>query len=413
LGFTTLQEAYIALADGVLDAEHIYFTLFGKPTANGSSETREPTIVRFNVDEPPVNGTPHALLALQEQFPGTLKWVSFDYEKLSKMATVQSCFSLTSMERISMVKTLERMAAMGIRVETKSERRTRILLSILLMLLWGLDPVFAKIILMHGVSPASFTALRLMSVFCFSAVVWSFTVRQGFFSRLSLRIPSLWFAGIALFFVSLLTYPALLSGSPELYNTVIRGNAFLIAITTLRFTRSKAQLLTASALILSGGAWLVFHENFSRALMLSLGVLGCFYIYTRASTDFQRAAKVLARQSQFFFFSSAIALLCTFLFLPFLSISLPSPFMSVVVIMYAMIFVGLPYVAFYNLTRRHGYATISQAISLSVIVTFVAEAFLNGLSSFLWLLPPAMLITAGSFMSSRVLHNESTEVQLH
>jgi drug/metabolite transporter (DMT)-like permease len=203
-----------------------------------------------------------------------------------------------------------------------------------------------------------------------------------------------------------LTYFALRDGSPALYNAVLRGNVLLIALAeTLRNKKSSIPRWPMAIMIL-GYSLLILAHGFSDGFKMSLGVLTAFFIYTVASTRFQRQEKVLARYPQFFFYTTGIALLMGIVLTGWSHLLL-LPIRTVIgIAAYTACFIGMPYILFYWLTKKYGYVVVSPWIALSLIVTMVGQMVLYGFSSIMLIVLPALLLILGSLFSSKKMDSD-------
>lgn len=399
LGYDSLQDAFVAVAEGRLLATRLYASLFEKEPTNGS--LRKTFDVRYTV---PLDNmiARDRLRAIRQKFAQERRNMHSRASSKLNSERIVAAYTLTNDQRKEMLADLEASGATNVRMESRRSRILRLSVLGLLFLLWGLDPVFAKVFLLLNVSPLFFAETRAWSIVAFAFLLFTFTSRSHTLSRIPLRYPSLWLAGVCFFLVGLFSYLALDEGSPVLYNTVLRSNSFLLAIPVLLHNKYFGRLLIAVALTFAGYALIVTGSS-STGFLYTLLVLAFFAMYTVASARFQQEAKVGARYPQFFFFTSIIAALCAvplaFLFKP----EIPPAWLLLALIAYCVCFIGVPYIIFYAVTRLVGYGHVSPWISVSLLITFVGQWFVMGIDS-LWLMAPAaVLLVVASFLSSATL----------
>lgn len=401
LGYASLRDAYVAVADGELSVEALYTTLFRRQTLT-SSGMRKHTVTFWLYGQRCAEMDQQILRVLHAHHLGS--YSARPGQKGGQSIVIYRCsMHIDEEERTQLFHALRMAGALHIQIEANDERRMRILLCVLLMLLWGMDPVLASRFLDWGVTPALFTVLRKLSVFGTAAVVIGVSRRYLPLSPLPLRMPSLWIAGIATFAISLLTYFALQEGSPVLYNTVLRGNPLLVALVEIAQQGGNSHLIWASLMMIAGYALIVWTEGWTWGLLFSLCALAAFAVYTVASTRFQRKIRVLARYPQFFFASAAIALFCCVTLLPFIEPDKIPLSMALSVSIYSVGFIGIPYVMFYWLTKRYGYATISPWIGLSLVITFIGQAASTGTQDVVHMIPAALLLITGGWLAARAM----------
>lgn len=398
LGYETLHNAYTDIADGKLNVDDLYQAIFAGKKKTDSSLSDYSVHITMPIDS---TKKQQAVDMLQE----TYALQKYSVRENNQGIRIQARLKLNETLSAALAQQLKTIGALHIQLEKMTRRYMRFSLCILLAILWGLDPLFASIILHWGVSPVDFTVLRLSSVFFTAAILFIVTLYRYPFSPLPLRDRWLWIAGITLAAISYLSYEALLHGSPVLYNTVLRGNALLIALTELARRTKRTSFTWAIVLMIAGYTIIGWNQGLSTGFLLSLAVLFVFYLYTLASTRFQQAKKVQARYSQFFLYASGIALATSLLvFFPIAGDIRSLPINIVArVVTYSIVFVGTPYVLFYWLTKNYSYALISPWISFALVFTFVGQSLTEGYPTILPFLPAAVLLVWGNFLASKNL----------
>lgn len=403
-GFRSLREAYLAMADGRLDPEDIFQRIFESdlPAQSGLAARTYAVHSTFSakdihkIDAVFLSDTHAPHIRSLRLWPG----------RDDRPGRVLSIAILTEQEKEMLVKNLRSAGALQVQVDPRATGLWKIIGGLCLTFLWGLDPFIAKWILQHhDVLPLSFTVIRAASVFLFASVLLFLQSQRGrILSRIPLSHASLWIAGIALFLVNVTTYYALLYGTPSLYNTILRGNAALLAIPLLWQAQYQRVPFIALLLTVTGYALIVIRPGYSVGLLLSIAVLAAFNVYTVASNRFQERARVSARYPQFFFFTSAIAAMVALLVFAFNRVPLPPTPVFLGIAAYSIIFIGTPYLIFYWLTQRVGYGNVSPWIGISLVITFLADA-LSGTTSVLVLVPAAILLLLGNILASHVIRD--------
>lgn len=394
LGFESFEKALIGVADGELDIIYLYDSLFNPNITN------KPSWYKISMNLP--KDSTHSLGLLQYIYqickPSSIK---IRHKKNEQVNIATMNVKIGSEQQLNIFRNLQIQGGKNILIESRFDKRMRFLLCFLLIILWGMDPVFAKKILDSGVNAYSFTSIRLISVFIVALVILGFASIKQPLSHLPLRNKSLWIAGLSFFGIALSTYVTLQYASPTLYNTILRGNVLLIALKEIFKRRNNNTIMIWSGITMFiGYVTILLSQEFSKGLIFSFGVLAIFNIYTLASTRFQKDAQILARYPQYFFYISSISLLCVTSILPFANIYTLSFKHILEIAIYSVIFIGFPYFIFYWLTKRYGYARVSLWISPLLIVTFIGQALNDGSMSVLNLIPSGTLLLIGGMICS-------------
>jgi hypothetical protein len=137
-------------------------------------------------------------------------------------------------------------------------------------------------------------------------------------------------------------------------------------------------------------------------VLFAVVTLFVFYLYTIATGRFQSAARIQARYAQLFASTTFIAALCSLMLLFTGYVHFPATGMLLLTAVYAICFVGLPYIIFHGITDNVGYATLSPWINATLWVTLLGQIFiLNDLVGFAFLVPAGLLLTGASLLASR------------
>ncbi len=398
LGYESMNETFIAIANGELDPSAAFQSIFQDP--NKIKDRKEGDfIVTYTVDLR-IAGAMDRMSLLHKKYVSELLNISYVQNKAQEHMVRLRC-RMSPDERNIFMRELETAGAHHINIETVYRGKIRLGLCAMLLLIWGMDPVFAHMILEHGVSPVDFTIVRMISIFLIAVMAFILSQFRYSFSPLPLRNKAIWISGLSFFAVGFLTYVSLQTGSPSLYNSILRGNALLIGLASVIQHRRKSVPGVSMLIMGIGYFFLLLTSGFTMDVIMSLGVLAAFFIYTLSSTYFQEKEKVLARYPQFFLYTSGIALLCTLL-ISTKSTILQIPLLTLGALsLYSACFIGAPYILFFWLTKKYGYAAISPWIAWSLVVTFIGEASFYGLETIWRLIPAAILLIVGSLLSSR------------
>ncbi len=394
LGYATMGDVLIAIADGHLQPTAVIAAIFQKTKKDGPRSIR----VRFGYMSA-TDTLPAPIAEVQQQFKNSIADVRLRYSPSTSAGNANVLVRMTSAECQKFLDKLEAAGASDLHSDEGLSPIGFLAALIVLILAWGADPVIATLVLHMGVQPSDLSLLRLWSVGLFTGLLAVFSNRSRNLTRIPLSHVSLWIAASALVLVSFLTYTALTLTTPGEYNTIIRANTVLIATPMLLQTGLYGRfgicwLFTIAGFVLLGV------EGGDAGLLLSLLALLSFSLYTFASSSFQRNARVQARRSQFLLATNIIA---GVLSLPLLVIfGLHSITLSQLLASFGFILccVGIPYYTFDFLTNRLGYLAMSRYINLSLLVTLLLQTVVLGISTSIPVMLAAVCMIAGNMMST-------------
>ncbi len=376
LGYRSLDEVYESIADGRLEPDIAYINVFQMKRGKGT-ETPPPAVIVSYVTDMNSLEKMDKLNVIHRSYGTQLKDIHYRRHK-SGLATVSL---RVNMHTQYMKGFLESLVTAGAEHPwTRSPIDFRIIvISVVLVLLWGMDAIFTKLLLNEGVSVAAFTLIRSWAGVGFACV--AFLLARG--SRSLLRIPIfhplLWVSGIAFFFVNLLTNATLAEVTPFFYKTSLRISAPLLALPLLLNRKFPWQNILCLALLGAGLFVLFQNAPQEKGLLLSLCMVIAFVIYTKSSTLFQARAHISVRYPQFFLMISIISALLSPVVFFFGPVVWPSSVLMIHVIAFTIGFVCVPYILFYYLHHTMGYGRLSPFFHVSIIVTFVMQWFLLGI----------------------------------
>lgn len=401
LGYRSLDDVYVSIADGRLEPSDVYRALFERPEKKNPAKAHV-SIVIYAVDMENVD-TMDRINLVHRSHGQSLEDIHYH-----RLGNGRSRVTLRVRMDTHILNSFQQSltTAGAERVQLRHLPRTKHLIFIAaLVLIWGLDPIFAKLVLSQHISTSLFTFIRAWTVFLFALMLLIMLNRgRQTLVRIPLNHPSLWIAGISLFLMNLLTYIFLSNGSPLLYNTLLRANAVIITFPLIANPRWWRSVIMSTALGIAGIVLIVTGPFTARDLLLMTGIVVIFNVYTRATGRFQSIARIQARYIQLFATISFISALSSLILFPLGQISLPdNPGAIGLAAAYAMVFVGLPYLIFHAITDDFGYATLSPWLNAMVLVTLIAQiGILHDTTGFTYLIPAGVLLSIASLLASRI-----------
>ncbi len=266
-------------------------------------------------------------------------------------------------------------------LQPRWQRPFTIISTMVLVLLWGLDPVFAHALLTQHMSVPALTIIRFTAFLAIS-IAAHLTLQHSNRGRL-VNIPvhstPLIVSGLALFVTSVASYAALKSVSPTIYILAIvagvLGTAILRSLS--RRESTLGPILAMAVVMVSIGAALVFSPP--TLYGVAAAILGsiAFATYSAASYRYQQTINIRTRYPTFLLWVSSIGLLCSFVLLPL------TPLASLTVtqiwqgIGFVCIFAVLPYILYFEIMRRTDSRFLDRLLPLVIISTVCGDLLLN------------------------------------
>ena len=393
LGYESLADVYVSIADGRLEPDDAYKALF-RQKKEGRNDTPPPgMIVRYKADINSVE-TMDKINMVHRTYGSQLKDIRYRRQDDGYVGVRLKIQMHTQALKV-FVDSLRTAGASDIRTQSPWDF-WGIGVTVLLVFLWGMDAVLTKHLLDNGVSPGAFTLLRSWSgvAFAIGAViaVWE--------PKTLLLIPTshplLWLSGISFYFVNLITNYTLTNVSPLFYKTSLRVSAVLLALPLMFGSRHSKRNTLCLVLSLSG-LWLLFLNSPSTyGSLLAISMVFMFLVYTKSSSLFQTDAHISVRYPQFFLGISVISALVSPVVFLLDTVTWPSPILMFAVVLFTGVFVCVPYMLFYNLQRTMGYDKLSPFFHFSILVTFMSQWLILGVFDGVLLIPCAALILASA-----------------
>lgn len=385
LHLTTLDDACVAIAEGHCEPREIYHALFEKKQKTKDTAERR-YVVRFTVRNEDAT-TFRRLVDLYEKYNLQLGQINFwpiSFQRNVWNFRLNVHLTQEAMERLKRDLTLA--GAQGVGAEFAFARGQHIAGVAALVLLWGLDPVFAKQLLLQGASPFDLTLLRFAVLTLLSGGYLVILALLGWQDETRLRRISpfrraLLLSASALFATALLTYVALDAIAPANYATLIVTG--IVALLTLQqWKRGKGTLGFAIGSILSFAllsAILMFEEDIPLGMgsLAGIGASMGFALYALASERYQLQEYVRTRYPFFLFYSSLLGFLASLLLFPLSHFAIfRDPVLLLLATLFVICFTGLPYLLYYKLLKRGAAGAMGQFLPLVVLVASVGQILL-------------------------------------
>lgn len=381
LGYSSLDEAFIAIADGHLQPSMAIAALFQSSAARGPfSPQKISSTVRFSLPEMPLRDLLERFLFLEKKYGISLSDIHL-LPATRQNVRVSLRLFLSTEEQHSIATELRAVGAKNVRVMRSRSVARQIATIVLIFALWGLDPVIAHLLLKtHDVFALDLTIVRFFSLLMMSSLVliWARLHSPLRFASLSLRSKTLWLSVASLFLVALSTYASLEHTLPSHYTIPMTASGFLL--TTIVNRRLRKTLLAAWAcfilgivlLIASTPAWTL------AGMAFTFIAIAAFSVFSVTSERYKRVEHVDVRIAQYFFI---LSFFCALLVLPLLPLAHLTQYNASTIarmILFSVIFAGSPYYIYYYLLSHREIDFVLRNSFLLIFMTLSGQAIIMG-----------------------------------
>ena len=399
LGYTSIKDAYIAIADGHLEPDEVFDAIF-KPK-NKSKETASSIYkIRYThaLDD---NETLNKLMVVYPRYNKFFRKFTIQHKPQLNLGIIYLKAQLSPEQMKKFVSNLESAGALTVTVLSSSPVLRAFLGICLTFMLWGLDPVVAKYIMhSHSVSPINMTLVRFWTLTCLSAIFLIIQRKRGSFPQIPIPIrnPSLWISVVLLVIVSLSTYIALLT-TPATHYTIPMTAAGLVTITMVNKSKRLLFLITWLLLII-GNVFLITESPDwpITGIIFTLLAVVSFTIFSIVSEHYKRHEQVGARSMQYF---SVLSTLCFFVSLPLTPYSTLfdlAPSVLAEMILFSIIFVGAPYYLYYLFLTQREMDFVFRYSFLIIPATILGQLLLNQSINWPVVLFAGTIVTLGAIL---------------
>lgn len=374
LGYKSLDDVFIALAEGKLEVDSVFDLLYQKKTSQRAKKNMPVYQLEIHATEATVNTL---LDIVRDANPDTVK-----VKNSTDNALITANIRLGKDERIALQKQLQIVSDEGNwSLEKKGYKRLIRTSLFLLVMLWGLDPVIANLLLQDMVSPLDLTFIRFVAFFIASG---SFLAVYTLFSNHSYKPlspfqPTLIASGVTLFLTAVFSYLTLSLLPPDQYILYIIGGLVVLTISEDITNNRPARFAIAALILLVAALVALSHANFSLwGTIFGFASASGFVQYSLHAGRYQRSVETIhARYPSFLFWLSTIGLLFTLLLYPVVSVQDLHITELGIVVAFVLTFSILPYGIFYECTRRIEGAKLEKTLPLVSFWTFGGTLLLN------------------------------------
>ncbi len=373
LGYTSLEDVYVALADGREDVSNVCKAIFAKRNPSAIQRGDRQWLIFYIKPEFARNMD---LTHFLEKFYGHFHSIKMSFSKRKQQRKIIIDFSATPDVCNAMLVDIK---GIGVKHFLLRRRYSFIKLVVgiaIIMTLWGMDPVIGyEIIQRNQLSAIDLTLIRFWSLTSISGMLLLFQKYRSNLKQSWLHInsKSLWLSVFFLISVSLTTYISLQTTIPCHYT--IPMTAAGIIMTSIVHKKRWHILIVTWLLLLSGFIFLIANDP-------SWGLQGIFFTilsvlsfsgFSIVSERYKREENIAARSAQYFFLLSA---LCAILTLPLLTVSTLSsiPFQVLAqMTLFSITLVGLPYYMYYFFLSHQAIDFVLRYSFLIILVTMFGQ----------------------------------------
>lgn len=395
IGYHSTEDAYIAMAEGRIAAAEVAAALFSgrNDEDDGSRKKKRYLEYTYNPSNPAIVSKHNAVYEhFRKQFlDHHLKQLSEECVEVKTKALLSS----TEMEQLE--KELRDAGATNIVSHTHKNHLKHWTGIVATICLWAFDPVFAyKIIHAFEATPVDMTLMRFWVLTLVSMIVlgWRQIRLQVPQKLLPLNRFSLWAAVVCMVGTAICTYVALVSTLPTNYSIPMTIAGFTVSTALLK--QAKSVLFVTWACIIGGISMLIVSGYWATEGIIATALAVAFFTaFVILSEQYKRKGNIGARSDQYFFVMFALSALFTLPLVTLSTITSLPGYVLLIMILFTIIFNGLPYYLYYFSLSLKQYDFIMHNSFLILVVTMLGQAIFIGLPA--WhVLAAGTLVTAGA-----------------
>jgi RelA/SpoT family (p)ppGpp synthetase len=374
LGTESIKILYEEIADGRISPQKVIHEIFpSSKRRRGSSLMLRTLWIRF----------PISMLAQISNLAQTFPPLIATFRRRKNIASLTARYQLSDQqtdELRSMLRTqLPSNAWMLVRT---SEYQWLVVGIVFLIILWGLDPVVARVLLRGELTPFDLTALRFIAFFVASTILY---ISQDTFAGRKLEPirpfrPYLLLSGVALFITSLSSYLALTHMSALHYSFyVIAGVGILSIFHAVISKNSLKHPILFTVLPCIGILAMALQDGFSMTRFLFGAASSIsFVLYSALTERYQRnEGQVHARYPAFIFWVTLGAMPFALTLLQWTTL-LDLPLETLLrALLFVMVFALIPYILYFECMRRISSRMLDVILPLVCLSALVGSLLTN------------------------------------
>lgn len=390
-GLLPMEETSILLAEGRLTPEEVSRAMFPDHSASAVARPKRYAVL---CDVKQIQR--QSLLDMLE--PYAPERVSMRYDADAKLLHCRFVVRLTDAQRAEIDTFLTNVLHSPHSIRTTRSPYMMSVTTGLLVALWGVDPVFASLLLnTEALTPVDLHFVRFLTLTVISGIAyaWAHTRQAVPEAPLTLTKPSLWASVGLLMLVSIFSYLALEHTFPSHYT--IPMTAAGLFVTSLVNRKQYLSLAVTWLLAGAGIALLVVRSPGWEwiDILWTLCAVGSFSGFSVVSEQYKRQERVSARVAQYFFLLSVFCTLFSLPFLPFTTLLDITPGLLAATILFCLLCTAAPYYIYYTMLTHREIDFVLRFSFIIVPVTIGAQ-MLAGLPLTVTVAVSALLVMLGA-----------------
>jgi len=403
IGYSSLENSYIAIAEGKIDPMYLYKSLFESSLDKAKKNQLKKSVstFRFHMNRGDKGGILR-LASLYDENSSNLKKFRMWSLPFSNRLWFKISANLDEEEGNSLVKNIEKLGGKNILINTGFTLLKYLIGVTSLLFLWGIDPVIARLILIdYSVSPIDLVLIRFwtLALLCSAALIVKMLSGQMKEQvMISLKNIWLWLTSASLVVVAVSTYFALEHVLPANY-TIPMTAAGMVLTSMQNINRLK--VISAMWVIFAIGMYVLtsFSPGWTDGLSIIITALAvlAFTVFSIISERYKQLGHVSGRVLQYFF---ALSWICVILSLPLFALSnifeMPLHVIALCVI-FSVFISSLPYYLYYNALSHKQIDFVLRYSFLIIFASVGGQAVVFGMVTGATLLSAALVIIAAMF----------------
>ncbi|MBP9774012.1 MAG: HD domain-containing protein [Candidatus Peribacteraceae bacterium] len=398
VSFATMDEVYVAIADGSLQVADAFMALFA--SSKKISKRKKICLLTYTINITDSHQV-DAINAIFQRQGDSLLEIRSRHEPGTAFNTVTSKLSLLTAEQKKLISELEKAGAENVEIIIRTKRE--ILLLAIIILLWAANPVFARWFLFHGMTTLPLITLRLFTLSIFNIgffAVWRLKHRTALSRPSNLpaiaSLPSIGMIGM-----TVTNYIALVTVPPSVHLSIQRLNSLITTIIGLSrrkiaIARPLSIFFIILILSIAGFVWAI--GRYIEAGIIFSVLLMLFYVLTSLSTESALQHNKLDIRQPYLSFQIGIFLgLAAIILIPFQALSGLLNHLTLPAIFFVILCVAIPHACHSALLKTARFKYFTDALLLEIPIAILLESLLLGI-----ILPISAYIIMGLLLATLI-----------
>ena len=411
IGYSSINEAYKAIADGHLNPEEAYNAIF-EPKLILKGPRVSLSVIRYKR----LMGDAELLsriISMYTPFRNCFKSIHQEHKPEIKTEIITVKANLTNEQRKAFFLGLQAAGAQDIEITVVSPSFKYFLGAVILF--WAINPVAAKWLLLRGIAPMSLLSIRLLGFAFFASVFYAIWKKfaRGKHRPIKSAAKIAFMPAVAMVALPLFTYLALETMPPSVHLTILRFNILLLPMYSLarKHIVKKRSFLAILAICTATLAIMTLPQTElqTRGIILSVLALVSYTSYSLITEYTLQRHKIGIRYPQLIMNIGTMAGIVGLVMAPFQSWNGYSYWMIILILAYLFFCVFVPYVCFNAVLKNTQFKYVTDMFLLEIPIAILFESSILGI-----FLPPELYaLTALIIALILFAHLKTGERTLH